>query len=172
MYNSETTGFLRPHYLIFSTILKNTEMDKFSSEKRSQIMAKVKGKDTKPELVVRRLVSAMGYRYRLHRKDLPGKPDLAFIGRKKVVFVNGCFWHQHPNCKRAVRPTTNQSFWNGKLNRNIERDRQALADYARMGWEVLTIWQCEIKNLDDLQSRLADFLGPPPNHKSRSSTSH
>jgi len=133
-------------------------MDKFSPEKRSAIMAKIKGRDTKPELVVRRLVYAMGYRYRLHRQDLPGKPDLAFLGRRKVIFVHGCFWHQHPSCKRSSRPTTNQPFWDEKLDANIERDRQSLDAYAQMGWKVLTIWECETKNPDTLRIRLAAFL--------------
>jgi DNA mismatch endonuclease (patch repair protein) len=133
-------------------------MDKFSSQKRSQIMAKVKGRDTKPERVVRQLVTAMGCRYRLHKKELPGRPDLAFIGRKKVIFVNGCFWHQHPKCKRASRPATNQPFWKEKLDTNIKRDKQTLAIYEQMKWETLIIWECETKDLAKLQKRLKDFL--------------
>lgn len=137
-------------------------MDIFTPEMRSKIMRGVKSKDTKPELVVRRLLHGLGYRFRVHRKGLPGKPDIAFIGRKKAIFVHGCFWHQHLSdaCKIARRPTSNTEFWDAKLNRNMERDAQAQHDLETMGWQVLTIWECEVADLDGLQSRLANFLGP------------
>lgn len=122
-------------------------MDNLSFEERSRLMSKVKGRDTKPEMLVRRLVYSMGYRYRLHRKDLPGCPDLAFIGRKKAIFVHGCFWHQHSNCKRATIPKTNAVFWKAKLNNNVKRDKRAQQALVNMGWQVLVIWQCEMKNL-------------------------
>lgn len=101
-------------------------MDVFSREKRSQIMSRVSGKNTKPELIVRSLLHNMGYRFRLHRKDLPGKPDITLPKYKKNIFVHGCFWHGHLDCPRAKRPATNKKFWNEKLNKNIERDKVAV----------------------------------------------
>jgi DNA mismatch endonuclease (patch repair protein) len=97
-------------------------MDVFSREKRSQIMSRVSGKNTKPELIVRSMLHSMGYRFRLHRSDLPGKPDITLPKYKKIIFVHGCFWHGHQDCQRAKRPTTNKKFWNEKLAKNIERD--------------------------------------------------
>lgn len=133
-------------------------MDKYSSAMRSSIMAKVKSRDTKLEMLVRRLVYGLGFRYRLHRKDIPGRPDLAFIGLKKAIFVHGCFWHQHPGCKRAARPQTNPSFWDAKLNENIERDKRTLAELTGMGWKALVVWQCEMKPLEGLRERIKKFL--------------
>ncbi|MFH0785821.1 MAG: very short patch repair endonuclease [Pseudomonadota bacterium] len=118
-------------------------------------MSKIKGRDTKPEIQVRKMVHAMGFRYRLHRKDLPGCPDLALISRKKAIFVHGCFWHQHLGCKRATIPKTNPIFWEEKLKENQERDERVQLELTDMGWEVLVIWQCQMKNLEYL---LASFL--------------
>ncbi len=118
--------------------------DIFTKKKRSQIMSRISGKDTKPELIIRKALFSEGYRYRLHRKDLPGKPDIVFPKCKKVIFVNGCFWHGH-SCKKAALPTTNTRFWKKKQNDNIERDKRNLAELKTMGWETLTIWQCKIK---------------------------
>jgi DNA mismatch endonuclease (patch repair protein) len=118
--------------------------DIFDKEKRSQIMSKISGKDTKPELIIRKALFSEGYRYRLHRKDLPGNPDIVFPSRKKVIFVNGCFWHGH-NCKKAVLPTTNRSFWENKLTGNKVRDKRNLTKLNAMGWKSLVIWQCQIK---------------------------
>ena len=118
--------------------------DIFDKKKRSQIMGRISGKNTKPELIIRKALFSEGYRYRLHRKDLPGNPDIVFPNRKKVIFVNGCFWHGH-SCKKAALPTTNKRFWKKKLTGNKERDKRNLAKLKTMGWETLTIWQCEIK---------------------------
>ncbi len=120
-------------------------------------MRAVKSQDTRPEMAVRRAVRALGVHYRLHRKDLPGKPDLAFIGRRKAVFVHGCFWHGH-DCARGSRvPKTNRDYWLGKVSRNRARDEKTRAAYKEMGWEILTIWECETRS-PDLKDRLAAFL--------------
>lgn len=132
-----------------------------SSPTRSEIMRAVKSKDTTPELIVRRLVHSLGYRYRLHRKDLPGKPDMVFAGRRKVVFVNGCFWHGH-DCKRGARkPVENADYWGPKIARNVERDAASARALQGAGWEVLTVWECEtpIGKRAVLERRLRDFLG-------------
>ena len=113
---------------------------------RSRIMRAVKSKDTKPEMIVRRLVHGMGYRYRLHRTGLPGKPDLVFGPRRKVIFVHGCFWHGH-HCKRGARvPKTNIKYWTAKIGRNRQRDKDSEAALAAMGWRVLIVWECEKKD--------------------------
>jgi DNA mismatch endonuclease (patch repair protein) len=129
---------------------------------RSRTMRAVKGKDTKPEWMVRRLLHAAGYRYRLHANELPGKPDLVFPSRCKVIFVHGCFWHGHDCARGARKPKTNAAYWKGKIARNRERDDAHLAALKRDGWKVRTIWECEID--DDLLSRLKKFLGPVPRH--------
>ena len=128
-------------------------------ELRSFIMRQIKSKDTRPEMMVRRLVFGLGYRYRLHRKTLPGRPDLAFIAKKKAIFVNGCFWHGHdcPNGKRV--PRTNTDFWVRKIARNKERDAESLKGLAEQGWQTLTIWECEMKDADALRRRIVEFLG-------------
>lgn len=133
-------------------------MDIFSREKRSQIMSRVSGKNTKPELVVRSLLHNMGYRFRLHRNDLPGKPDITLPRYKKVIFVHGCFWHGHSDCPRSKRPTTNQIFWREKLDKNIERDKVSENKLRELGWNVLVIWTCEVKSTIRLQSKLLSFL--------------
>lgn len=124
-------------------------------------MRAVKGKDTKPEMAVRRMVHAAGYRYRLHRKDLPGKPDLAFGQRRKAVFVHGCFWHQHLDamCRRARMPLTRSDYWRPKLERNKERDARNMADLNHLGWDVLVIWECWLKDTERTSSALKAFLG-------------
>ncbi|MGX5777624.1 very short patch repair endonuclease [Methylorubrum zatmanii] len=125
-------------------------------------MAVVRGKDTRPEMVVRRLVHAMGYRYRLHRCDLPGSPDLVFPGRKKVVFVHGCFWHRHDGCKRASTPIDRADYWQAKFLRNVQRDAQNVADLEAAGWSVLVVWECETRaaTLSATRTHLEQFLGP------------
>lgn len=121
-------------------------------------MAKVRSKDTKPEMIVRRLIYSLGFRYRLHRKDLPGKPDLVFFRRKKVIFVHGCFWHEH-SCRAGLKkPKSNQGYWLPKLERNVQRDRENQEQLVKMGWKVLIIWECELKNKDDLIEKLKSFL--------------
>lgn len=121
-------------------------------------MARIGSKDTKPELLVRKLLHGMGYRYRLHRRDLPGTPDICFPGRRKVVFVHGCFWHRHDGCKRATTPSTRKSYWEQKFDRNVVRDRRNLADLAHLGWKTLVVWECETADLPTLAERLKKFL--------------
>ena len=128
------------------------------SAERSRTMRAVKDRNTKPELVVRRLVHQLGYRYRLHRKDLPGKPDLVFPGRRKIIFVHGCFWHAHP-CPRGDRmPKTNRAYWQGKIGRNKARDQKHQAELEARGWDVLVVWECELKDTAALQAKLDGFL--------------
>jgi DNA mismatch endonuclease, patch repair protein len=127
-------------------------------ETRSRIMRAVKGKNTTPELVVRRLVFGAGYRYRLHRKDLPGKPDLVFPRLRKIIFVHGCFWHAH-TCARGARiPQNNRQYWVQKIQRNAIRDRKNRAALKKLGWEVHIIWECELKDVGKLQSGIGRFL--------------
>jgi len=133
-------------------------MDVFSKEKRSQIMSHVSGKNTKPELVLRSLLHKMGYRFRLHRKDLPGKPDITLPKYKKVIFVHGCFWHGHTDCPRSKRPTTNKKFWRKKLDKNRERDKASIDNLKELGWDVLVVWTCEVNSVFKLKSKLLSFL--------------
>ena len=129
-------------------------------EARRAVMRAVKGKDTKPEMAVRRLLHRMGYRYRLHRNDLPGRPDLAFGPRKKAVFVHGCFWHQHSDarCRRARMPLTRSQYWSPKLERNKERDGRNVADLNRLGWDVMIVWECWLKDIARTSAALDAFL--------------
>ena len=131
--------------------------DTHTKEQRSRNMARVKNKNTAPELLVRSLLHRMGYRFRLHRRDLPGSPDIVLPRHKKVIFVHGCFWHGH-DCPRGRRPSTNREFWDVKLDRNIERDRSAQRELNKIGWKTLVIWQCQTKNEDELRAQLQDFL--------------
>jgi DNA mismatch endonuclease (patch repair protein) len=121
-------------------------------------MSRVRGRNTKPEILVRSLIHSMGFRFRVHRRDLPGNPDIVLPRHRKVIFVHGCFWHGHPGCLRSKRPTTNQSFWNRKLDANVERDKRFQAELTSMGWKVLVIWQCETKEPDVLAYKLERFL--------------
>lgn len=125
---------------------------------RSENMRRIKSKDTGPEWIVRRAVWRLGFRYRVHRKDLPGRPDLAFGPMKKVIFVHGCFWHQHsPDCADSRMPKSNLKYWEPKLRRNQERDTHAIAALTTMGWRVLVIWECETTKAG-LRERLQSFL--------------
>ena len=132
--------------------------DVFTPEKRSAVMRRVKGKDTAPELKVRRLLRRMGVGYRLHRADLPGKPDIAMPGRKLALFVHGCFWHGH-DCARGARvPKQNRDYWVGKVGRNRTRDAANREKLAALGWRVETIWECDLKDPAGLEARLAQLL--------------
>lgn len=133
-------------------------MDIVSPEKRSRMMAGIRGKNTKPELTVRKLVHGMGFRYRLHRKDLPGSPDLVFPRLKKLIFVHGCFWHQHPGCRFAYTPKSNAHFWLAKLERNAQRDGQTVKALDVLGWQVLIVWECEADDLPALTRKVSSFL--------------
>jgi len=132
--------------------------DVFSKEKRSWIMSRIKGRDTKPEMLVRSFVHRMGFRFRVHRRDLPGNPDIVLPRYGKVIFVHGCFWHGHKRCPRSMRPATNKSFWNKKLDANIERDKHIRNELRRMGWKLLVVWQCETHNPEKLLGKLERFL--------------
>jgi DNA mismatch endonuclease (patch repair protein) len=132
---------------------------KETPEQRSRIMRAVKGVDTAPELTVRRLAHGMGYRFRLHRKDLPGKPDLVFPRLRKVVFVHGCFWHGHDCARGARAPRANAEYWGSKIARNSARDADHIAALKKSGWRVAVIWECELKQPKRVERRLARFLG-------------
>lgn len=132
--------------------------DTLTKAERSRRMSLVKGKNTKPELRVRRIVHGLGFRYRLHRRDLPGKPDLVFPGRRKVIFVHGCFWHRHPGCKLARLPKSRTDFWEPKLEQNRERDLENQRVLTERGWDVLVVWECELAEERALKARLMDFL--------------
>ncbi|MCY3677607.1 MAG: very short patch repair endonuclease [Gemmatimonadetes bacterium] len=134
--------------------------DTVTAQRRSEIMSKIRAKGMKPEMAVRRMTHAMGYRYRLHGKDLPGKPDLVFPSRRKVIFVHGCFWHQHsdPACRIAHLPKSNRHYWLPKLERNVIRDAEQRAELARLGWDVLVIWECDVVRDDGIADRIRSFL--------------
>nr|VFK06509.1 MAG: T/G mismatch-specific endonuclease [Candidatus Kentron sp. LPFa]VFK22934.1 MAG: T/G mismatch-specific endonuclease [Candidatus Kentron sp. LPFa] len=128
-------------------------------EQRSRTMRAVKSKDTAPEMIVRKICHARGYRYRLHRDDMPGKPDLVFPSRKKIIFVHGCFWHGH-TCKRGNRtPEKNREYWTKKITSNMERDKKHMDELESLGWSILVIWECETRKRDILEDSISKFLG-------------
>jgi len=133
--------------------------DIYDPAKRSEIMAKVKGRDTKPEMIVRRFLHRQGLRYRLHAKGIPGRPDLVFPSRRVVVFVHGCFWHQHPGCPKARLPATRTDFWQEKLSGNVSRDQRNLHKLEEAGWTPIVIWECKIgqEGLQELYQRIIDI---------------
>jgi DNA mismatch endonuclease (patch repair protein) len=136
--------------------------DNRTPESRSALMSRIGGRDTAPELTVRRMLHALGYRFRLHRRDLPGTPDVVFPSRRKAIFVNGCFWHAH-GCKIGKPPKSKRRYWTPKLERNRARDRENRHDLHALGWRSMTVWQCQIRNPGGLPRRLISFLGPPGN---------
>jgi DNA mismatch endonuclease Vsr len=133
------------------------------SDARRRNLAAVGAKNTKPELVVRNLLHAMGYRYRLHSDRLPGRPDIVFPARRKVIDIRGCFWHRHsdPNCRNAVLPKTRADWWAAKLARNVERDEDNEKNWGAQGWSAAVVWECEVRDTAALGERLQIFLGPP-----------
>jgi DNA mismatch endonuclease (patch repair protein) len=133
-------------------------VDSLSPKERSEIMARVRSKDTRPEMRVRKLAFALGYRYRLHDKKLPGCPDLVFGPQRKVIFVHGCFWHRHARCALARLPKSRLDFWIPKLEGNKLRDQRNKRALARRGWKVLTIWECQLGDLGQLSARIGRFL--------------
>ena len=135
--------------------------DLWTKEQRSRVMSRVKNKNTKPEVQVRSMLHRMGYRFRLHRRDLAGAPDIVLPRHRKAVFVHGCFWHNH-DCPRGKRPRTRTEFWNAKLDANIERDRANQEALEEKGWRVLTLWECEVKDPDYIQEKLRHFLEDDP----------
>jgi DNA mismatch endonuclease (patch repair protein) len=136
-------------------------MDTLTVAQRSERMARIRSKDTGPEMLVRRVAHHLGYRFRLHRKDLPGRPDLVFPARRKIIFVHGCFWHAHAACSVANRPKTNTLFWEAKFGRNKLRDASNYASLEEGGWKVLVVWECEAGREQLVARRLMEFLGPP-----------
>jgi DNA mismatch endonuclease (patch repair protein) len=135
-----------------------TMTDVFSKRKRSGIMSLVKSEDTVPEIIVRKIIYGMGFRYGLHSMDLPGKPDIVLRKHKKAVFVNGCFWHGHKGCRRAIQPSSNKKFWKEKIEKNSDRDKRSNAALRKLGFSVLTVWGCQIKNEAALKRKLSKFL--------------
>ena len=121
-------------------------VDVVSPADRSRMMAGIQGKNTKPELLVRRMLFASGYRFRLHRRDLPGAPDIVMPGRKVAIFVHGCFWHLHQGCRYAKMPATRPDFWKAKLEANVERDRRAVKKLQALDWRVLCVWECSTRD--------------------------
>ena len=131
--------------------------DHLTKEKRSWNMSRIRSKHTKPEMIVRSYLYSKGFRYRLHDKKLPGKPDISNASKKIAIFINGCFWHQHKNCKRANIPKSNVDYWAPKLNNNIKRQQDNLNSLDKMGWKSFVIWECETKQIEN-NERIADIL--------------
>lgn len=131
--------------------------DIYSKSKRSDIMSKISGKETKPEILVRKFLFSRGYRFRKNAKELPGKPDIVLPKYKTVIFVHGCFWHGH-SCKRGALPESNRDFWQEKINKNIERDSRNILQLKEKGWSVIIIWQCEMKNKEDKEIRFNKLI--------------
>jgi DNA mismatch endonuclease, patch repair protein len=138
-------------------VVQHISMDRLTPERRSWLMSRVKGRNTTPEMAVRSILHALGYRYRLHRKDLPGKPDIVFPSRHKIVFVHGCFWHGHL-CTKGRLPKSNRAFWRNKIDANRLRDRKTVRRLRALGWKVFTVWQCKLKDPLAVQRRIVDFL--------------
>lgn len=133
-------------------------MDTVATETRSRIMSAVRGKNTKPELAVRSVAHAIGFRFRLHCRDLPGTPDLVFPRLRRVVLVHGCFWHRHQGCAATTTPKANAEFWAEKFKRNVARDRATARTLRQQGWRVLVVWECQALNLISLRRNLRRFL--------------
>ncbi|MBL8145074.1 MAG: DNA mismatch endonuclease Vsr [Anaerolineae bacterium] len=133
-------------------------MDKLSKQRRSRNMARIRSANTAPELAVRRELRSMRVGYRIHDKRLPGRPDIVMWGRKKAIFVHGCFWHQHEGCIDGRRPQTRREYWDTKLDRNVARDEQHLRQLAEMGWDVLVVWDCQTRDEPKLKRTLAQYL--------------
>lgn len=132
-------------------------MDIYSADKRSNIMSQVKASNSKPEIAVRKVLHALGYRFRLHRKDLPGKPDIVLPKYDGVIFVHGCFWHHHKGCKKSKLPESNAGFWREKIMANVARDKRSLGALNELGWRTMVIWECEVKS-SELPNRIDTFL--------------
>src|SRR6266550_3933649 len=132
--------------------------DRLSKERRSWNMSRIRGKDTTPEMRVRSVLHRMGYRFRLHRKDLPGKPDIVFVSRRVALFVHGCFWHRHKGCKNCTTPTNNRRFWTDKLNGNATRDKRIRQSLRRLGWNSFVIWECQIEDPQKLDKVVNRFV--------------
>lgn len=134
--------------------------DTVDPKRRSEIMGRIRSKNTAPEMAVRRAAHSLGYRFRIHRRDLPGRPDLVLPGRSAAIFVHGCFWHRHQGCQDCSEPKTRREYWEPKFAGNVARDAAAQAQLKEAGWRVLVIWDCETRNRGMLESKLIAFLGP------------
>ena len=132
--------------------------DIFDRKKRSEIMSRVRGRDTEPEMIVRKIAHGLGFRFRLHRRDLPGSPDLVFPKHRAVIMVHGCFWHRHPGCKYASSPKTRVRFWEDKFEGNVVRDRRNEGALEELGWRVMVIWECETRDREAVAERIVGFL--------------
>ncbi len=132
--------------------------DIYEPRKRSKIMSRIRGRGTKPEIIARRIAPRLGFRFRLHRKDLPGRPDIVFPRHRAVIMVHGCFWHRHPGCKHASTPKTRKSFWKNKLEDNVARDKRNETALRELGWRVIVIWECETKDREAVADRIESFL--------------
>lgn len=149
-------------YRCFNVVLGLSAVSKRELDSKEAInskrMSRIRSKDTKPELFVRKLIHSLGYRYRLHGKNLPGSPDIVFPSKKKVIFVHGCFWHQHSNCKLSKLPKTRREYWHPKLKRNKMRDYEVQASLVEIGWEYLVVWECQIDDIQNLTEKIIKFL--------------
>ena|SRR5688572_8590358 len=134
-------------------------MDKISAQRRSANMARIRSKNTAPEVILRSLIHRLGYRFRLHRTDLPGRPDLVFSSRRKIILVHGCFWHQHPGCPEGRIPNSRPEYWVSKLKRNQIRDDTNCAFLKDQGWQILIVWECELKDIAAVTKAVKKFLG-------------
>jgi DNA mismatch endonuclease (patch repair protein) len=142
-------------------------VDNLNEQRRSENMRRIKSKNTKPELLLRSLLHRQGYRFRVHLKDLPGRPDIVFPGRRKLIFVHGCFWHQHGSCREGRLPGTRREYWLPKLTRNQERDAKAIQQLREQGWETKIVWECEIeRSLDETLDSIQQFLAGQPERQS------
>jgi DNA mismatch endonuclease (patch repair protein) len=133
-------------------------MDTLTEDERSKLMSRIRAKDTKPEMLVRRIIFGLGYRYRLHRPDLPGRPDIVLSKSKKAIFINGCFWHLHAKCRNVRMPKSRKNYWLPKLKKNRERDKATKAKLHHLGWGTLILWECELKDLTFVENRIKEFL--------------
>jgi len=132
--------------------------DVFSTSKRSEVMSRIRGKDTRPELLVRSIVHRLGYRFRLHGKDLPGSPDLVLPRLETVIFVHGCFWHRHRGCRYTTTPKSRRAFWQAKFDANVARDGRVSAKIRHRGWSVITVWECQLRKPERVATRLERML--------------
>lgn len=150
----------RPKVVIKPALMRLHRGDIMSPETRSRVMSRIRSKNTRPEMIVRRLLHGIGYRFRLHGRDLPGRPDIVFRSRRAVVFVHGCFWHRH-DCGLGYMPRTRQQFWQDKFDGNVRRDQKVRNELKAAGWRVIVVWECQIDKLSALSARLVKSLGPP-----------
>lgn len=155
--NCQTATIDSPAVTLSPPKSSNYAMDTVSALQRSLNMSRIRSKDTKPELTVRSILHRLGYRFRLHRKDLPGRPDVVLPKHKKAILVHGCFWHGH-TCKLASKPKSNEVYWSGKILKNKERDARNLVALEALGWAVLELWECDVRRMDGLEDQIIKFM--------------